>query len=485
MRRAFSRKNLWENAPAGVRRIAGGLLSRVPPAIVLGPDFRRNLRGVLAAERWPQERIRAYQVGQLRRICRLAIGAPYYRESFRTAGFAPDDLYRVEDLAGLPTIDKHVVTNRLAELCAQPIDRGGVDFVSTGGTSGNPLRFYMPSSRSAPEFAHLVAGWQRIGYRLQTPQVVLRGKVVAENRDGLRHEYDPLLRRHYYSNFHMSDDAMARYLDHVATIGPCFLHVYPSSIQALARFLERAGRPAPANIRGILAGSEQVYPVQRGLAERVFGVRYYSWYGHSEKLVLAGECEHSTDYHVWPTYGFCELLDDEGRAVTQPGQSGEIVGTGFINTVMPFIRYRTGDYATYVGDHCPGCGRAHVLIRDIVGHRTHEFLVAADGSQISWTALNMHDDTFDRVRQFQFYQVRCGQAVLRMVPDDDYEHADAARIMHHLNQKLDGRVTFTIRLMNEIPLSPRGKAVYVDQRIAPQGPAPEACRPPLSEPVSA
>jgi len=301
------------------------------------------------------------------------------------------------------------------------------------------------------------------------PMVVLRGRTVQPDRNGLHHEYDPMLRHHYYSSFHMSDENMAHYLEHIATIGPCFLHVYPSSVAALARFCRRAGVRPPRNIRGIIAESEIVYPEQRQMVEEVFGCRYFSCYGHTEKLVLAAECEHSYDYHVWPTYGYFELLDDKGKPVTTPGQRGEIVGTGFINTVMPFIRYRTGDWATYVGDRCEACGREHTIIRDIRGHRTQEVLIAADGSEISWTALNMHDDTFLRVRQFQFMQEKPGHAVLRIVPADGFGEDDADRVCRNLGRKLDGRVTFTIELVDAIPLSARGKAIYVDQRIQQAG----------------
>ena len=105
---------------------------------------------------------------------------------------------------------------------------------------------------------------------------VFRGQIVRPRRNGLRHEYDPLLRRHYYSNFHMSEDNMRRYLEHIAAIGPCFLHVYPSSVATLARFMQRRSIAPPANIRGILAGSENVYPNDRELVERVFGLRMFS-----------------------------------------------------------------------------------------------------------------------------------------------------------------------------------------------------------------
>jgi phenylacetate-CoA ligase len=263
----------------------------------------------------------------------------------------------------------------------------------------------------------------------------------------------------------MSDENMARYLEHIASIGPCFLHVYPSAIAALARFIRREGTQAPNNIRGIIAESEAVYPEPRQMVEEVFGCRYFSCYGLSEKVVLAAGGEQTNDYHVWPTYGYFELLDDEGNPVTTLGQRGEISGTSFINTVMPFIRYRTGDWATYVGDRCQACGREHTLIRDIRGHRTQEVLIAADGSEIPWAALNMHDDTFIRVRQFQFFQETPGQAVLRIVPADGFGEDDAKRIHRNLGRKLDRQLDFTIELVESIPLSARGKAIYVDQRI--------------------
>jgi phenylacetate-CoA ligase len=357
--------------------------------------------------------------------------------------------------------------NHLLDMCTRSVKTVDVDFTSTGGTSGIPVSFYINAERSFIEYAYLTKSWERVGYKLGMPMAVLRGRVVHPDRNGLRHEYDHLLRHHYYSNFHMSDDNIARYLEHIATIGPCFLHVYPSSISSLARYIRRNNMQSPKNIRGIIAESEIVYPRQRQMIEEVFGCRCFSCYGQTEKLVLASECEQSNDYHIWPTYGFFELLDKDGNPVTKPGQRGEIVGTGFINTVMPFIRYRTGDWATYVSDRCEACGREHVIIRDIQGHRTQEVLVAADGSEISWTALNMHDDTFSGVRQFQFMQEEPGRAVLRVVPVEGFGEKEIGRIHQNLGKKLENQLTFTVELVDSIALSARGKAIYVDQRISP------------------
>lgn len=466
MKKALSRKNLWDNVPCIVKTALGPFFRRIPPQWFLGRRFRENLKFVLDAQYWPAERAVEYQLARLRSICALAYEKTrFYRRQFDSVGFKANDLKSLDDLTRLPTIDRDTVRDHLDEMCAVSVSGAAVDYVATGGTSGVPLHFYMPGNRSVVEYAYLVASFQRAGYRLGTPMAVFRGRIVPEDLNGLHHEYDPILRHHYYSNFHMTDENIRRYLEHVSRIGPCFLHVYPSSASALTRFVQRSAVRPPTNVLGILAESESVYDEQRHAAEETFNCRYFSAYGHTEKLVLAAECEHSTDYHVWPTYGGFELLDENDHPVTTPGRQGEIVGTGFINDVVPFIRYRTGDYATYVADRCPHCRREHPIIRDVRGHRVQEMLVAHDGSEISWVAMNMHDDTFENVRQFQFYQDMPGQTVLRIVAADEFGDEDQQRILENLNRKMEDRVRITIRLVDEIPLSPRGKAIYVDQRI--------------------
>lgn len=461
----LSRRALWEST-SWIRRAPGApALSVVHPRWWLGGSFRRNLRSVERAQQYSRDEAAAWQLARIRRIIALAYErSSYYRHVFRRLGLEPGDVRSLDDLRRLPMIDAKVVRENLSLMSTSRVPHTRADYISTGGTDGRPLAFYIDADRSPIEYAYLVASWTRAGYRLGIPLAVLRGRVVSPGSRGLRHEYDPFLRHHYYSTFHMNDDNICRYLEHVRTIGPCFLHVYPSSAAMLARFIRSSGVEPPPNICGIIAESEIVYPDQRQMTEEVFGCRLFSCYGHSEKLVLAVGCEHSNDYHVWPTYGYFELLDEAGQPVTTPGQRGEIVSTGFINVVMPFIRYRTGDYATYVGDHCKACGRQHPVIRDIRGHRMQEVLVAADRSEIPWAALNMHDDTFRNVRQFQFFQVTPGKAQLRIVPTKDFCGDDLRRIHRRFGHKLEDRLTIAIELVQSISPSPCGKAVYVDRR---------------------
>jgi len=466
MKRAFSAKNLWERSPHFVKQTAGRLVGLAPLPVVLGRSFRATRRFIHEAQWWPAERTTEYQVQMLQKVVRLAYDkSAFYRRIMNEIGFEPGDLKTLDDMRRLPLIDKNTLRENLNDMTTCDTANAGVDYTSTGGSSGAPLEFYIGRERSAIEYAYLTASWERIGYSLKSPLAVFRGRVVASDRRGLRHEWDPIFNHHYYSTFYMNDESMIRYLEHVGRLGPCMLHVYPSAVAKLAAFIQARGLEPPRNVRGVVAESENVYPEQRELVERVLDCRYFSCYGHTEKLVAAAECEHTSDYHIWPTYGYFELLDEDGAAVTTPGQLGEIVGTGFINTVTPFIRYRTGDFAEYVGERCAECGREHPVIRGLRGHRTQEVLITSDGDEISWTSLNMHDDTFSNVRQFQFVQVQPGRAALRVVPMNGFNDADRQKIRQNLDAKLNGRISIDVTAVDSISLTKRGKAVYVDQRI--------------------
>lgn len=249
-------------------------------------------------------------------------------------------------------------------------------------------------------------------------------------------------------------------------------HAYPSSAHAFAKFILANDASGPGNVRGVLLESENVYADQLADIEKAFGARVLAAYGHSEKTILAAQCEYSRNYHVWPTYGYFELVDSGGKSIREAEQEGEIVGTGFINTVVPFIRYRTGDYATYVGEHCEACGREHTIIRDVKGRWPQGGLIAADGSVVSMTTLNVHDDTFRSIREYQFHQSTPGKAVLCVIPTTSLDEDEQRRIIANMNKRLQGQVVLDLEIRTELLKTARGKQPRVIQKGAREtGPA--------------
>jgi phenylacetate-CoA ligase len=285
------------------------------------------------------------------------------------------------------------------------------------------------------------------------------------------YQYDPLFRHHYYSTFHMSPADLRAYLAHINRVQPKFLHAYPSSLFALAEFAASEGLSFPKSIRAALLESEALFPHQRALFRKM-SFPTFSCYGHSEKLVMAAQCEGSAEYHVLPSYGYCEVLDEKGAPVSH-GENGELIGTGFINEVMPFIRYRTGDGVVRGGDKCSACGRQHRMLREIHGRWGQEFLVSRDGhTLISMTSLNLHDDTFEGITRFQFQQSEPGKAILKLVPANANAAKDAGRFLRHFAPKLAHAIDLEVSFVDAIPLTRMGKQPMIDQRCSvgrPQG----------------
>lgn len=112
--------------------------------------------------------------------------------------------------------------------------------------------------------------------------------------------------------------------------------------------------------------SENLYDWQNKLIVEALKITPFGLYGQTERLAMAAYCEYNNKYHIVPEYGIVELIDENGQIITTPNQVGEIVATGFGNYAMPFIRYRTGDLASFSSNKCI-CGRSHRILSRIDG----------------------------------------------------------------------------------------------------------------------
>src|SRR5690606_15009188 len=137
-----------------------------------------------------------------------------------------------------------------------------------------------------------------------------------------------------------------------------------------------------------------------------------------------------------PDYGFFELVDEQGRAVNTPGMTGEITGTTLNNIGMPLIRYRTGDYAEYLGDHCPHCGRRMPVLRRIMGRWNGERVNNGDRTYVTTTALNLHDGLYPKIDSLQYCQREKGVLEIRVIKNALFTIADEEILLRSIKTKL-------------------------------------------------
>ncbi|HYE33049.1 MAG TPA: hypothetical protein VEH27_16605 [Methylomirabilota bacterium] len=453
--------SVYEKLPLGVKRPIGSIYRALPESWRWGPAYRDFFDLVRQAEQWSREQIWDYQLKQLRRTLRHAQAyCPYYQRTFARASFKPDTVQSPEDLAHCPMLEKRDVIDNLQHLASTDIPPSRRLHITTGGSTGVPVGFYLHKGISRPkEQAFFDNMWSRAGYFKGARLVVIRGHVTSSHSSGRIASYDATRDWMMLSAYHLTQERLPEYLDEIERFKPDLLHAYPSAALQLAEYLEASGQSWRWPLRGLLCGSERLTLPQKRLLERVFGCRVYRWYGHSERVVLAGEGKNSELFYFYPQYGFVEFgpPDDEGLR--------EVIGTSFHNLAMPLVRYRTGDYVRLADPAQTPHEFPWVAASEVAG-REQEFLVSASGRRISLTAFNMHDRIFDDLYAVQFYQDEPGRAVFRYMPGPQFDSTRLATIETGIRRKLGDDFALELMAVSEVEKTARGKHKWLVSKLA-------------------
>ncbi|MDI6844037.1 MAG: AMP-binding protein [Anaerosomatales bacterium] len=442
-------------------RIAmGTTVRRLPVAVRYGRAFVDEWRLIDAVEHDEKAAVRVVEA-RLSSVFEACRTSPFWRQHLGKVLDATPESLR-EALEHIEPIDKEVLRAQLDDMRSAQWTKRNSKLVSTGGTTGAQVGIWLERDASLRDWAHVVRSWGRVGFRLDEPRVVLRGvRFGGEHREVVH--YEPVRRELYVSPFDLDAEHLPEIMDAIDGFGARFMHGYPSALETLGRAYVSLGRCVP-KLQALLVVSENVFPDQRRRLEELFGTRVFSIYGLSERCCFASECEQSSEMHVHETYGIVELLDEEGNVITEPGVRGEIVATGLISTTMPLVRYRTGDYAAWAAGECP-CGRPGPRLTSIEGRWKREYLLSSAGVPIYITAINVHSPALLRVARYRFVQERAGEATLLIQPGPGFHAEDAHTILNEMAGKLTGQVRLELEVVDEIPLSPRGKHLFIDQRI--------------------
>ncbi len=389
------------------------LIRTLPDELLFGSSFRKaqSIERAYLASSDKADFINTYQQAQLEKILAIAAKAPAYKNIRDYKNFTDIPFSNKNDMQ--TDIDRFVVEKKGADLC------------STGGTtSGRPLKFYIDKSRKGFEWYWMAKyNWGQVGFKTSDYRAVLRNHKL----NGANHHVDHLLKEVQFDNHALKDSYLDYIIDYIVKHDLKFVHAYPSAAFLLAKRIYVTNRETP--IVAFLSGSEAVFDNQKNLIQNVLNKRMYTWYGHSEKLILAAETAHCENYHVNPFYGYAEIIDNNGNVVNTPGEWGELVGTGFMNTKMPFIRYRTEDEAEFMGHVCPDCGRAGMTFKNVIGRRGKDVIYKEDGSIITTSSMMLDYGIYQYIKGVQYYQQKKGELIIRIVPQKDYDASTREKVL--------------------------------------------------------
>src|ERR1035437_10214028 len=183
--------------------------------------WREFLRG---AEGWKRERIREYQLGEVRRIIKHAyVNTTAYRVLYDWAGVGGDSIGTLEDIRKLPLVEKQAIRDNLERFSAPVKER---THVTTGASTGIPFGFYREPQAFAKDLASKAHQYSRGGWQEWDRQLVLRGVPVAAPDHMI---FVPEFNELRCSSYHLVPEWMKRFVQRAWDYRPDSLRCYPSS----------------------------------------------------------------------------------------------------------------------------------------------------------------------------------------------------------------------------------------------------------------
>ncbi|MEP7208893.1 MAG: phenylacetate--CoA ligase family protein [Casimicrobiaceae bacterium] len=417
----------------------------------------------------PREELEALQLRKLQVLLATALAhSPWHADRIRAAGMAglsatgDGDPLTVQDLRRLPTMSKGDARDNMARI-HWPGAPGGTFRYNTGGSSGEPLIFYYGRQRQASDAAGRIRARRWWGVDVGDPEVYLWGAPVELARtDRVKTLRDRLLNQLVLNAFEMTPESMDGYLDAIAAFRPRCIYGYASSIALLAAHaLDRKVQPHTPELRVVCTTGEPLYPYQRSLIRRVFGVPAANEFGSRDIGFTAHETADG-EILLMSESIILEILDPDGHPVP-PGEIGEAVMTGLCSEAQPFIRYRTGDLVRAGGEGALDGRGLHVL-REVVG-RTTDFVVRSDGATMHALAVIYVLRAIQGIAEFKFVQHDLGHVEVLVVPAATWSDEARKTLVTGLQQRLGADVEVAVRLVEAIQAEPSGKYRYVVSHV--------------------
>ena len=311
-----------------------------------------------------RDEIAAVQLERMKWSLRHAYdNVAFYKASFDAAGFHPDDLHSLDDLARVPfTTKQDLRDNYPFGLFAVP--RAQVARIhASSGTTGQPT----------------VVGYTKADLDMWAT-VVARSLRASGLRPG-----DVLHNAYGYGLFTgglgihggaeklgltvvpVSGGMTQRQVRLIEDFGARGITVTPSyMLSILDEYAEQGLDPRQSPLAVGIFGAEPWTNAMRREIEEAFNMHAVDIYGLSEVMGpgVANECVETKDgLHIWEDHFYPEVIDPLTGAVLPDGEKGELVFTSLSKEAFPIIRYRTRDLTRLL----PGTARSMRRMEKITG----------------------------------------------------------------------------------------------------------------------
>lgn len=334
---------------------------------------------------------------------------PYYRDLFAQHAFNTEKVRAdVRYLNDLPYLTKDIIREQGDRMLSRALNQTRHHICKTGGSTGLSCVIYYDQEGADYSAAVTLYARERIGKRKYKTELhfACRFPDATVSQWPTREDFKCFAMNR--SNIFFSsvdDDGLEEIWQTLLRRRPYLAHAHPSTIYALACYVERKYGGGKA-FEVFESSGELLEPYQREAISRALHCRVVDRYGLAELGVVgyelsgAGNGQQVLESEVWP-----ESFEVDGA---ENGEH-ELVFTGFRNKLMPLIRYRTGDLAK-VED-----GPQGFFLTNVVG-RIHDLVPINGVDHPTHHIQDMLDHRVGGIQEFQI-DLRSTPPVLKIVPE--------------------------------------------------------------------
>lgn len=399
-------------------------------------------------DNWGYDRTKEFQFNELKRVLIDAQKyVPYYGKLFSEYEFNPN-ISSFDDIRKLPYLTKDIINDNFEEMVSTNFN-GKKYLFKTSGSTGKRLQFYGEDSMYKKEAAYISHSFKSHGSDLYNDwSIWIRRHSPKDNNDLMVKDYE--LKRIYLSAFHLNDQTIYDYVKIINNSKIKTIVTYPSTAYWLSCLLEKNNLILD-RITSLHGASEKCLPIWSDKIKSVFGFDFKMHYGQVEKVSFAYQSSVSNYYHESLTYSFTEY--DENNT---------IVGTSFMNNVMPFIRYKTNDVVELI--ESPSYDYSSPLIIKEIDGRVDDMIMSETNSKIPSVNFYTVMSKIKEVRMFQFRQKTDKSTTLSIVVEDGFNDEILNELKKQIQQRV-GNIPLFVEVVNEIhrdPITGKIRCVITD-----------------------
>ncbi len=430
-------KRLLSKAPSIIKRAYYNL---VPFETRYGKEFSKTYKFLNQTLEWTPQMLKDYQFYTLRKTVANAYdNVPYYHKLMTDYG-VKRVIDSPEDITKLPLLTKQIIRKNWTDLIATNYNGTPLTF-KTSGSTGEKFQFLGDDNLYKREAAFVLRAFNLHKSTMYSERTVWVRRYAPKAGDPISYT-DYELNRTYLSPFNVSADTISDYVEEINKTGAKTLVTYPSLANFIATLMSDKGLFFDY-IESIHCASEMILPEWRKNVEESIGIKLYAHYGMMEKVSFFQNVVNEDRYAESLEYGYTEIED------------GNVIGTGFLNDVMPLIRYTPGDKAI-VDDSEENFLSLPISVKDFIGRST-DMIVTEDGRKLA--GVNFY------TMMYKIPGVKMFQIIQKSLTDIEVQYINAGNHSKEITEGLIrrgifdrvGKCKLTIKVVNELERTKSGK----------------------------